>query len=43
MKIQSFLFFFNTTTMGESQVASSTGVMNPATNNLSKPYFIIAT
>jgi hypothetical protein len=43
MQIQNFLFFFGTTTMEESQVASSTRVMNLVVNNLSKSCFMTTT
>jgi hypothetical protein len=41
--IQGLPFFFNTTTIGDNQVASSTNAINPTTNNLSKSYLTIAT
>ncbi len=42
--MQSFPFFFSgTTTIGDSQVASSTSCMNPTANSLSISYFTIVT
>ncbi len=41
-QIRNFLFFFNTTTMRKSQVASSTRTMNLVANNLSKSCFMTA-